>query len=87
MRLYFKIENQRTSRAQVEKFIGKDNLNQFINELNEKIDKEMNKCFSGVLTDVYHHMNYYGTRISVRAKLVSNKELEKMLNERMLNYV
>ena len=79
MRLYFKIENQRTSRAMVERFIGKDNLNQFINELNEKINKEMNKCFSGVLTDVYHHVNYYNTRISVRAKLVSNKELEKKL--------
>ena len=80
MKLYFKIENRRTSRTMVEKFIGKDNLNQFINELNEKINKEMNKCFSGVLTDIYHHMKYYETTISVRAKLVSNKELEKMLN-------
>jgi hypothetical protein len=79
MRLYFKIENHRTAKAQVEKFIGKNNLNQLINELNEKIDKYMKNTTSGVLTDVYHHVNYYNTRISVRAKLVSNKELEERL--------
>jgi len=79
MRLYFKIENCRTTKAQVEKFIGKDNLNQLINELNEKIDKYTKNTTSGVLTDVYHYINYYNTRISVRAKLVSNKELEERL--------
>ena len=81
MKLYFKFNHRRIAKDKLETIIGTDNLSIFIDGLIKKVQEEKTRYrdSKSVLTDVYHHMNYDNIRVTVRAKLLTDKELNEKL--------
>ena len=81
MKIYFKLDGNRISKDNLIFVIGPENFMAVMNNLKRDIVKntERFKDCAGVLTDIYSHTTVNNKHVSVRAKMIGDKELEMLM--------
>ena len=81
MKTYFKLDGSRISKDNLVFVIGPENFMAVMNNLKRDIVKntERFRGCTGVLTDIYSHTTINNKHVSVRAKMIGDKELEMMM--------